>query len=126
VENIVSRIPVDKTARLVTGEGVSYEPDCQLKQNLHNKNIIAVDKERTKRSPHKLLVGTKKGRLTVLGIMLTGNRKKKAVWVVRCSCGSYEVRKLKTLNKSKQDDSCLECKNLDYLKRRSKHLGGYK
>ena len=57
------------------------------------------------------LVGVKFGRFKVIGLheTITG------LWVVRCSCGDYEMRKTKSIrNPNNFGDRCTKCRNMAF------------
>jgi hypothetical protein len=54
------------------------------------------------------LTGRTFGRMKVIGLYAerNPNLKQKATWVVRCSCGVYEVCKARTINNPKNSNHC--------------------
>jgi hypothetical protein len=56
------------------------------------------------------VMGTRFGRFTVMGY--GGKSASKGRYVVRCTCGAYEHRHMKTL---RSDPSRLMCSHCDYL-----------
>ena len=60
------------------------------------------------------MTGFKFGRFTVVGMALNTPHR----WVVRCICGIYTMRKLKSIrNPNNNQDRCERCRQLAYLKR---------
>lgn len=59
------------------------------------------------------LVGRTIGRLTVVGLARDVNSR----WVVRCSCGAYEMRTTRAIrNERNADDRCSECRQVYFLR----------
>lgn len=127
MDRIVTRKPIDKTARLVTGDGIHYNPQIRESTTLESDLPLP-----TRISNHNLLIdltGTKAGWLTVIGLYVKRSRsgKGKALWVCRCNCGKYVLRKAKSIknkNKSKPD-MCLECAKVERLKEWHNKKNGY-
>lgn len=63
------------------------------------------------------LTGRQIGRLTVAGYL--GNMgTDKGKWLVRCSCGDFEVRNSKAVkNPANSADACKQCRHVEFLKR---------
>jgi len=62
------------------------------------------------------LTGIKKGRLTVIGLSASFSKDNGHGyrWVVRCSCGRYEIRRSRTILKGNQNDMCNICKRTTF------------
>jgi hypothetical protein len=57
------------------------------------------------------------GRLVVIGFH-NGHPASGSKWLVRCVCGAFETRSLKSIiNKGSQNDCCRECRAMDALRR---------
>ena len=106
--------PIDRVAARVTGVSDRYIPDV---------NILTADQAtpiRVRQLPWNFrpaddLTGTRRGRLTVIGLSADFNSR----WVVRCDCGVYTLRTPKAVkNESNETDRCGECRHLSYLKRK--------
>ena len=124
--NNANTIPVNSTAaKVVYGKGVHYDPGITEK---HSSNAMHQDVPHRIRQlrtiPKAVLLcpdfidfsGRKFGMLTVIGLLHCETFNK---WVVRCSCGCYEVRKtysLKKVSAALGNDRCLECADLRRLK----------
>lgn len=116
MEDIIARVPINKTAAIVVSKGFRYAPD---------KKVLTHDSE----SPHKTtrvtiamlgnpaftdLRGAVFGRFVVVGLAAEF----KGRWVVRCVCGRYSTRRKKAiLNPQNADDRCEHCRHLAYLQR---------
>lgn len=101
------RKPVDKLAAMMLAGGEKY----------NNRVKIACSHWDTpppmRQTPHDApkLVGIRFGRFTVLGMhkTLPGS------WVVRCSCGDFEIRKAKAIrNPNNFGDRCVKCRNVAF------------
>lgn len=105
----MNRVPVNKTAALVTGRGVHYTP----KKKIQTADQITPIPTRPVR--HGVdLSGTRQGRLTVIGLA----HRVKGRWVVRCDCGVYTLRTAKAIsNPANNQDRCEHCRHLAQVKR---------
>ena len=105
--NISDRTPVNRSAALVTSKGFNYKASKKI-TCAHSVTPIPIDK---KSCVHLRL---RRGRLTVCGYLLN----KTSRLVVRCDCGIYTIRTIKSItNKNNDTDRCEECRHLVYLKR---------
>ena len=109
MEKFATRRPVNKTAAVVTGKGTHY---------ISKKVIKTADTHLPIPTRPVLtginLTGIRIGRLTVVGLARDFNGR----WVVRCDCGTFTLRRAKSIkNESNQQDRCEECRNLVFLKR---------
>lgn len=60
------------------------------------------------------LTGRRQGRMVVVGMY----RDRKGRWVVRCDCGSFEIRTAKAIcNAGNNSDKCVKCRKTDQAKR---------
>lgn len=96
-------VPINKTAAIVTSKGYSYETKTINSQCLFSENGL---KTKTVTKGCLDFTGTKFGRFTVIGLSADSNKSK---WVVRCSCGCFEVRKTKCVRKLLPDQMCIKC-----------------
>lgn len=136
MENIASKTPINKTAALVTNKGVHFRP----KINKNGSRLIWEIQPPIKPVPDNAnnLVGLRKGRLTVIGILdkklLSINRKcSHSWWVVRCDCGNYSIRRSKSLLKKHNESipygphlMCHVCDKKEELKERGSFQKQYK
>jgi len=109
-----ARVPINSTAKRVTSEGYKYTPDKKI-TTLHSPfpfETIAPSRA-LKNNPSFIdLTGTKFGQFTVIGLFKESTRK----WVVKCSCGNYEVRLAKSVkNQENFGDRCAVCRHTSYL-----------
>lgn len=113
--NNSNQTPANKTAALVIGKGVRYESPKKI-QTIENENILSIrpaTKAEIKNPGFKDVSGARIGRLKVIGLYRGGSG-----WVCRCDCGTYCVRKAKSiLNENNKQDRCEECRHQLYLKR---------
>lgn len=111
--------PINKTAALVVSRGIGYEPNCKIQVPEYVGPPLMVKKSDHPRASGFIdLTGMRKGRLTVIGLML----EMKGRWVVRCVCGTYTTRSAKSIksvdsNPRAQYDACRECMHRAYRKR---------
>lgn len=118
IQKIVTSNPVDKTAALVTSEGVDAI-STRLIRRVHSPFPLPM-----RSSQHLLakdnLTGVNFGLFQVVGLyaLKKGNKGNcKNRWVVRCCCGNYEIRKPKSIkNQSNYSDACDECLHIEYLR----------
>lgn len=117
MEDIGVRQPVNKLASIVTGKGVHFES---------NKKILTMESDFPfpviQNLKGESLIGIKRGRLIVIGLLDCKNNISKNVnnqkWVTKCICGKYVIRRGKAiLNKKNTQDRCEMCRELVFLKR---------
>lgn len=107
IDDIVTKAPVNKTAALVVGKGVHYEPNKKV-TTADSGTPLPIDKRKKCDC-----VGLRRGRLTVVGYSTVNGR-----LVVRCDCGTYTLRKAKAMkNEANEQDRCEHCRHLAFLKR---------
>jgi len=101
--------PINKVAARVVGRGESY--DCPKKiQNIESDVPIPI---RATLSGEDL-TGRRQGRLTAIGLA----RDHKGLWVMRCDCGRYCLRRAKAVkNVENWGDRCEHCRHLAYLQK---------
>ena len=106
-------LPVDGTAaRVVFGKGEHWAP-------LHkgpNEGWDAPplpEAEMPKGATN--IAGVRRGHITALRYHRT-NQNNGPKWLVRCDCGRYELRRLKTWIKSTAFDECERCRSAHYAK----------
>lgn len=125
--------PVNRTAGLVTSQSsVVFDATKHLPATcLHSEAPLPLRPVPTHIKGWVDLTGQQSGRLVVQGMFdhkamgRRRNPKRGALWVVRCDCGRYEVRRRKALtNEANQEDRCEGCWKLAGLKRRADHFGG--
>ncbi len=119
IDRIVTSRPLNKTAALVTGKGVHWEPakevikpwDAWTDLPLPTRPITAAQLCQL-----PALTGRRIGRLTVVGY--AGPGASGARWVVRCDCGMYGHQRTKSLTAghAKTRGMCPRCDYLEELK----------
>lgn len=115
----IHRVPINKTAAIVTGKGVEYQPNCQINCDEYVGPPETVPVKELALNPSFVdLTGRKKGRFTVIGLM----KDKKGRWLVRCVCGTYTTRSAKSIkgadsNPNAHLDACRRCTHEAYRKR---------
>lgn len=109
--------PINKIAKRVVStskdQGTEFHPGHLLSSSLPLPITLRLPNSSTFTN----LTGKVKSRLTVIGLSASfrGQGGKGLRWVVKCSCGRYEIRTTKTINKTNVFDACLECKKTQYL-----------
>ena len=70
------------------------------------------------------LTGIKKGRLTVVGLSasFSKNNGRGYRWVVKCSCGRFEIRTARTILRGSRFDMCNVCKSTAFKQQTSNKL----
>lgn len=112
--------PVDALAARVVAPGIHWDP----KKKIIQRHWDAPPSMRPIPRGVPNLVGVKFGRLTVVGLFTEAasngtGAKGIALWVVRCSCGSYETRRGKSVrNPNNSVDACDKCRHLLHLQDR--------
>src|SRR5688572_5807614 len=105
--------PVNLTAVRILKGGEHYQHNGQVGANYHFETCPPlVDPKRLRLSTPNL-TGRRFGRFEVVGMAATipGTRNTGGRWVVRCSCGDYEVRTAKAIkNLSNGNDMCHICR----------------
>ncbi len=127
-DRILTSAPLDITAARVTSRGERYEPTFKPSRERFDAPPLCVpldEMDDQVREFAALLIGTCFGRMTVIGYAREqGSPKKRSRWVVRCSCGYYEIRKVKAIrNPMNSNDCCQACEHTVRFKRRYDELG---
>ena len=121
--------PIDSVAQRVISRG------SELKLNYRFRQEIWFAPPPTHKIPDDIedLTGRKGGRITVFGYLgktgFNGNPKRsrtlgsaKKKWLVKCDCGSYEIRNGKTAKNLDKDDACQYCRYLEKLKSKKEKM----
>lgn len=110
---IGNREPVDRTARRVCSEGIHFSVDPKYLASIRSDTPLPI----TTRRPHYDtvdLTGKVFGRLMVVGLF---DSPRKIRWVVRCVCGSYELRRSRALRVSLPEKlMCSSCLSIEERK----------
>lgn len=124
---VFSSSPVNATAARVLSGGINYEERPINEMHWHFDAPPTV----MPKSKHPLadsfvdLTGRKYGRFTVIGFYGTRNKKRKALWLVRCACGDYEVRQARVIKSAADPDACCTyCKRVARMKSGFSHVAG--
>jgi hypothetical protein len=120
LKNTLTNVPLNKTAALVVGKGESYIPNLKkYPPCYHSKTPIATS--RYPGSPENDLTGKRFERFRVIGYFRKGSVNHNSMWVVRCDCGDYEVRRRDAFNpgqnKKLRNQCCINCQHLEELKK---------
>jgi hypothetical protein len=120
-ERILASQPIDMNAARVTGRGIHW--DSSEKPNPHARRWEAFPSHLIRPMPTTAatfedLTGRRVGRFTVVGYLGKLNRKKKAVWLCRCTCGAFESRGAAAITNVDRNpnDSCMSCRYLERVK----------
>jgi hypothetical protein len=114
--------PRDRVAaRVVFGSGVHYDPEVKSQSQRfqdvpHKMRDLATLPGKVKCDPSfKDYTGYVVGSFTVVGMLLCH---KFDTWVLRCSCGAYEIRTTTAINKAVRTDQrmCQSCLDLERIK----------
>ena len=124
LDAILASIPVDRVAARVTvtnqpktQEDISPEKiDSKDYRDFQCPPLIRRDKRLKRLSPDvyaliKQYVGFHFGRFTVIGLADLNHKGTKAYWVVQCSCGRYDYRRLRVIrDRDNRHDACDYCR----------------
>lgn len=122
-DRILTSTPINRAAGLALSRGIGWEPEKSQGDHVFRSDV------RPQCLPYAGtadLTGQVFGRLTVIGFAGDGSGGMTR-WYVRCTCGSYERRRGKSLrlNKGSQATMCSACDHLEEVKRGNylpKHL----
>ena len=129
IEQIIASVPQNATAARVVSHGEHYEPDIDFRGRWHSPvppTMVAIDTLHIEaRELAARVIGKRFGRLTAIGFAapIPGYR---ARWVVRCSCGEYELRSsrfFKRGQRSSENDWCRQCEHLHTIRYQYDALG---
>ncbi len=135
LQRILASVPVNATAARVIGSSgaeIPFVAEASRGDTRHflvPPPIVPTEELRTRqaRETAQKLIGQRFGRFTVLGYAADQpeNNKRKARWVVRCDCGSYEYRTAKAISNPANNvvDRCLVCRDDAYHGRKYEQLG---
>jgi hypothetical protein len=121
-DKVYNSYPVNKLAGLVTGK----QPNDETNNNHYGDTYMSLIRPPTiafTSKKHQLdLTGFSYGKLTVIGVFIKQNPKKKLKWVVQCKCGYYTIRVSNTIRrkiKNGEHDECSRCRksSITYLNR---------
>ena len=129
MDKIITSTPLNSTAARVTGKGVHYEyqlkPAPEHVRASVNPLPTAIPAGTEAQKALASVVGQVFGRWRVIGYAAKQSKQKDgALYVVKCSCGRYEHRRMKAIKRAfETGDRCTDCQNLAFIKRRYKELG---
>ena len=104
---------VNRTAGMVVKKGIHYDERTR-QENYYISKIPLPIIPFIGHKEHDL-TGNKYYRLRVIGYIGKGSRTGR--WLVRCTCGNYEVRLAKVLKRKEEEyGKCSHCQDLDYIK----------
>ena len=115
-EFVFTNKSINKTASKVLSKGEHFESNKKISHTAYHSEVSLP----TKKFPGPIkddLTGYKFGRFVVIGYLGKRKDKTKALWLVRCNCGHYEIRKTKVIKSKKNIDACCDyCNYLEYIK----------
>lgn len=127
---ILASVPSDATAAKVTGRGEHWDPKKAVRDtHIHSEVPLPFTDIPNDPGTVGLRAGLTFGRLTVLGKHIAKRAwDGKARYVVRCVCGSYEVRSARAIRNADPKASCEACSyqrtiREGYHKDRDWHIG---
>ena len=117
--------PVDSKAGRVASKGFEYIPE-------YDAGICWDKRPQTVPVPPNMknLIGTQRGRITIVGYLGTrgdnkNKRKRNRKWLGRCACGRFVPRKdykwRSALQKDSFDKGCQHCNHIDQITRRAEY-----
>lgn len=115
---VLASTPQGAIAGRVTSKGVHYEPDVDFDTHLHWDAPPPKKPIPEAANNFEDMTGRKFGRFTVFGYFGKLNPKKKALWIVRCVCGDYELRHAAAIKNAPPNDCCRVCFDLRVKRRR--------
>lgn len=129
IERVVGSVPQNQTAVRVMSKGVHYEPNMVIAETYVHADmpppLTPAPDNPVALKTYLEYAGKTFGRWRVIGLSAVQNKKKKARWVVRCSCGRYENRKAPALrNAEANGDCCAECQHVRRVKEQYRKIGG--
>lgn len=111
--------PVNRSASVVTAKGTHFIPAVPLRETVKHWKACPAFKEHPSSPGFTDLTGARVGQVVVVGYY--GPTRTGAIWVVRCVCGDYELRKAGSIRRMRvegdaehSDHCCVEC---DYTRR---------
>lgn len=117
-EKILASVPQTRKDAVVLGGGIHYDHDIGDKGR-HSEFPLKIRRAKACEIGQPTfidLTGVKVGWFKVLGLYDDPLPHRRALWVVRCVCGHYEVRSARALkNPKNQNDKCYKCRHLEYL-----------
>lgn len=117
MKEVDPNLPVDKIAALVVSKSNHQSSDFKLNQRISSMTPLPMVPWFGPRKDD--MTGRKCGRYTVVGCALyrPNDTKKNSVrWVVRCTCGRYEMIATRTVKKNHPKLMCVECGKVNRLK----------
>lgn len=120
-ERLAVSTPLNKTAATVVSQSrAQYQPATTVPDYVQHWDVMPPLKDASglkAQSSWDDLTGRMVGRMTVMGYYGRSQAGETALWVVRCPCGDFEVRKTKTIKKNaNQDHCCHYCEHTNKIK----------
>lgn len=122
--DIYARAPVNKMAYIHTHQEDEYFELPMCEGNIILENPVKtrlITKQYTKQlesQGQENIIGKKIGNFVVIGLTKNTKKGKRALYMVRCVCGTYELRKRKSLLNTNTVTHCEKCEALIRVKSR--------
>ena len=117
MKEINPNLPIDKKSKIVVSKSIHH--GCDYNPGSRMTSMVPFPTRQFLGPQKHNLSGRKTGRFTVIGISSQFRKPSRdgERWVVKCSCGRYEIRRMKSIKNATNTDACGECKNTAYLRR---------
>ena len=107
-EKIYNSVPVNKTAGVVTSKQFETDDIKFIPKGVRSNSPLPTRNGTFSRKEHDL-TGKRYGNLIVVGLShIINNNKRPSLWVVKCDCGYYELRKRNSLLRG-TSIACTKC-----------------
>ncbi len=114
-DRLRASVPVNRQAGLALARGEHWTPRNRM--TIERWSTPPKMKTVPANTPNQ--IGRQIGRLRCVGLLDAPAGKYGLSWVMRCSCGDYEIRKAKAINNPENtNDMCHACRHLQYVKAR--------
>lgn len=116
MREIDPNLPIDKTAALVVS--VSKNQGLEFTASQCVSSMVPLPTKQFPGPKEHDLTGRKVGRFTVIGCALwrANGRVNTIRWVVKCSCGRYQMMRSKVVKYNHPDNMCQQCKKIKSTK----------
>jgi hypothetical protein len=112
--DVATMVPVDKVARIVVSDERSQEREYNSAGHITSLAPLPTTQFCGPRKDD--LTGLKSGRFVVIGCaaLRKARGSNTTRWVVRCSCGRYQIMTSKAVKKNHTDTMCVECRRTNH------------
>lgn len=114
--------PVDQLAAMQVARGIHWSPNIKPQAGREHWKAppptLPVPKDRSTMRTFDNMIGVSFGSLHVVGYLGRRHKSKPSNWLVRCLCGDYESRTVRSIkNPLNTKDCCMECAYREQVKR---------